>query len=192
MEKSDQEKKSEINAKITECYDKLVSDSKRVAGTAYDTYGEDLLAHCLDELLTKKSIDYQYKLCCIDNKLPNYIGRNMAMQIKSHTSPFYHKYRKQGLNSRAVYLIDDNIDQSSSTSADYHLTPVKDRTPEDCVTWVLETQLNWYEKIIIEKIYINKWTRSAFQTYYKLPNNSLNKDIKSTINKFKKLCSQFI
>ena len=181
-----------INNKITECWDKMVRDSKQIAGTNFNRYGEDLLAHVLDEFLNKKDITYQYQVAVIDNKLPNFIGRNMSMQIRSKTSPFWHMYRKSLYNSRGAYLADsiDKIDESSA--ADYNLIPEKDRTQSECVQWVLENELDWYEKIIIEKIYLEKWTRSKFQAFYNLPNNSLNKDIKSTLNKFRKLCSSFI
>lgn len=83
-----EEKKIEIDKKITEKYDRMVQDSKRIASYNYDQYGQDLLSHCLSEFLEKKPIDYQYQVAVVDNKLPNYMGRSMSMAIRSNTSTF--------------------------------------------------------------------------------------------------------
>ena len=189
---SEEDKKIEINNKIVECYHKLVKDSKQVAGSNFEQYGDDLLSFCITEFLTKKDVDYQYQVAVIDDKLPNYIGRSMSMQIRSKTSPFYHTHRKSMYNSRGVYLAETGeIDDSEYEDMDYRLSPPKERSTEDCVKWVMETQLDFYERTIIDKIYFQKWTKKRFMEYYGLPNNSFQKDLKKTINKFKTLCNTF-
>ena len=186
-----EDKKKEINKKITEKYKRLVADSKRVAGYNYVNYGEDLLAHCLDEFMSKKTIDYQYQVAVVDNKLPNYIGRAMSMAIRSNTSTFWYKYRKEAYNSRGVYLA-EHFENKTLYDADYNLAPDKEKSPEDCIQWVMDNELDWYESTIIDKIYLQKWTKKQFMSTYGLPLNSFNKDYKNTIKKFRQLCKHFM
>lgn len=185
----------EINKKVEEGWDKMVRDSKRVSGYNYNQYGEDLLMFTLSEFLTKKSVDYQYQVAVVDGKLPNYIGRAMSQQIKSSTSMFWHKYRKNMYNTRGVYEAEhDNrvdLNESEYDDIDYNLTPDKDKSSYDCIKWVMENELDWYEATIIQKLYFDKWTKKQFMETYGLPNNSFTKDVKKTINKFRKLCKSF-
>ena len=185
-----EEKKLEIDKKITEKYDRMVSDSRRIASFNYDQYGQDLLAHCLSEFLEKKPIDYQYQVAVVDNKLPNYMGRSMSMAIKSNTSTFWHRYRKEQYKYRGVYLAEGKEDDTFSI--EYNMQPDKDKSPLDCIHWVIENELDWYEGTIIDKIYLQKWSKKQFMSTYGLPLNSFNKDFKQTIKKFRKLCSHFM
>ncbi len=86
---SEEEMRKEINAKVALWYPKMVKDSKQISGANFEKYGEDLLAHCLEDFLVNKSIDYQYKVAIKDNKLVNYIGYSMGIAIKSSSSPFW-------------------------------------------------------------------------------------------------------
>ena len=182
--------KQEVNKKIEEHWDKMVADSKQVAGYNYDKYGEDLLMFTLSEFLNKKPIEYQYKVAVTDNKLPNYIGRAMSLQIRSSTSMFWRYYRKGAYNSRGVYEA-EHVENEDLYDSDYLMSPDKEKSAYDCMMWVMKNELDWYEKVIIEEIYLNKTPKKVFREKYGLPNNSFNKDLKKTITKFRKLCSQF-
>lgn len=188
-----EDKKKEVDKKVREGWSKMVKDSKQICGYNADKWADDLLAHCLSEFLLKKSIDYQYKVAVTDGKLPNYIGRSMSLQVRSSTSMFWHTYRKNMYNTRGTYEADtkENWDDSEYQDVDYHLTPAKDRSAHDCMKYVMDNELDWYEKHIIEKLYFEKWTKKEFMEKYNLPVNSFNKDVKRTINKFKSLCKQF-
>lgn len=186
-----EEKKIEINKRVEKHWGKMVKDSKQVSGYNYDQYGEDLLMFTLSEFLIKKPIDYQYQVAVVDGKLPNYIGRAMSQQIRSSTSTFWHRYRKNMYNTRGVYEAEEAINESLFDDVDYLLTPEKDRSNYDCMKWVLENELDWYEATIIQKLYFDKWTKKKFMETYGLPNNSFTKDLKRTIKKFQKLCKQF-
>ena len=106
MELTQEDKTREINETIKRVYPKMIADYNRITTYNRKQY-EDLLPFCLAELITKKSIDYQYQLICVDKKLANYIGRSMSLNIRSNTSPFWQHYRRETYVSRGVYLTDN-------------------------------------------------------------------------------------
>ena len=192
---TDSEKRDQINAKVTQYYPKMYRDSMQIAGANFEKYGSDLLAYCLEDFLCNKSIDYQYKISCIDEKLPNYIGYSMGLQIKSSSSPFWFKYRKEGYNSRGIYLAEDGsveIDPSVEMGEemdDEFDSPAYVKNDLDCVRYALE-QLHWYDKILIEQYYIKGMTFRDMHKKYNISLNSLKKDINKALDKIRKICSQ--
>jgi hypothetical protein len=195
---TDSEKRDQINAKVTQYYPKMYRDSMQIAGANFEKYGSDLLAYCLEDFLCNKSIDYQYKISCIDEKLPNYIGYSMGLQIKSSSSPFWFKYRKEGYNSRGIYLAEDGsveIDPSVEIEVDEiddeFDSPAYVKNDLDCVRYALE-QLHWYDRILVDDYFIKGLTYSSMHKKYNISLNSLKKDINSALNKIRKICSSKI
>ena len=193
---TDSEKREQINAKVALWYPKMVKDSKQIAGANFDKYGEDLLAHCLEDFLVNKSIDYQYKVAIKDNKLVNYIGYSMGIAIKSSSSPFWFKYRKEAYNSRGIYLIEDGreeidplIEIGADEIDDEFDSPAYIKNNLDCLRYALEN-IHWYDKILIEQYYIKGMTFRDMHKKYNISLNSLKKDINSALNKIRKICSQ--
>ena len=191
---TDSEKREQINAKVALWYQKMYRDSKQISGTNFDKYGEDLLAYCLEDFLVNKSIDYQYKISCIDKKLPNYMGRSMALQIKSSTSPFWFKYRKEGYNSRGIYLVEDGkeeldplIEIGEEMDVEFD-SPYYVKNDLDCLRYAL-TQIHWYDKILIEEYYLKGMTYASLHKKYNITINSLKKDINSALTNIRKICS---
>jgi hypothetical protein len=191
---TDSEKREQINAKVTQWYAKMYKDSMQIAGANFSLYGEDLLAYCLEDFLCNKDLDYQYKVSCIDEKLPNYIGRSMALQIKSSTSPFWFKYRKEGYNSRGIYLVEDGkeeldplIEMGEEMDVEFD-SPAYVKNDLDCLRYAL-TQIHWYDKILIEEYYIKGMTYASLHKKYGITLNSLKRDINKALVKIKKLCS---
>ena len=182
-----------INRKITQIYPKLVADSKRISGYNYGQYGEDLLAFCLAEFLTKKDLAYQYKVTITDNKLPNYLGRSMSLQIKSSSSGFWHQYRKEAYNSRGIYNVEfDDVKYRP-------LEPVVDvpeerfdtpqfHNPSDCVEWAV-SKLDYYDKKLIEEYYYNKLTFYQIHKKYNITLNSVKHDIRKAVKQLKQYCN---
>ena len=192
---TDSEKRKLINDKITQWYPKMYKDSMQISGANFEKYGEDLLAYCLEDFLCNKSIDYQYKISCIDEKLPNYIGYSMGLQIKSSSSPFWFRYRKEGYNSRGIYLAEDGsveIDPSVEIGEEMDVefdSPAYVKNDLDCLRYALE-QLHWYDKVLIDDYFIKGLTYSSMHKKYNISLNSLKKDINSALNKIRKICSQ--
>jgi hypothetical protein len=191
---TDSEKREQINAKVTQWYPKMYKDSMQISGTNFEKYGNDLLAYCLEDFLCNKDLDYQYKVSCIDDKLVNYIGRSMALQIKSSSSPFWFKYRKEGYNSRGIYLVEDGkeeldplIEMGEEMDVEFD-SPAYVKNDLDCVRYALE-QLHWYDSHLINDYFIKGLTYQDMHIKYGITLNSLKKDINSALKNIKKLCS---
>lgn len=192
---SEEEMRKEINAKVALWYPKMVKDSKQIAGANFDKYGEDLLAHCLEDFLVNKSIDYQYKVAIKDNKLVNYIGYSMGIAIKSSSSPFWFKYRKEAYNSRGIYLVEDGreeidplIEMGEEMDVEFD-SPAYVKNDLDCVRYALE-QLHWYDSHLINDYFIKGLTYQDMHKKYNISLNSLKKDINKALVKIKNICSQ--
>jgi len=189
------EMRKEINAKVALWYPKMVKDSKQIAGANFEKYGEDLLAHCLEDFLVNKSIDYQYKVAIKDNKLVNYIGYSMGIAIKSSSSPFWFKYRKEAYNSRGIYLAEDGsveidplVEMGEEMDVEFD-SPAYVKNDLDCVRYALE-QLHWYDKVLIDDYFIKGLTYQDMHVKYNISLNSLKKDINKALVKIKNICSQ--
>jgi hypothetical protein len=192
---SEEEMRKEINAKVALWYPKMVKDSKQIAGANFEKYGEDLLAHCLEDFLVNKSIDYQYKVAIKDNKLVNYIGYSMGIAIKSSSSPFWFKYRKEAYNSRGIYLVEDGreeidplIEMGEEMDVEFD-SPAYVKNDLDCVRYALE-QLHWYDSHLINDYFIKGLTYQDMHVKYNISLNSLKKDINKALVKIKNICSQ--
>jgi hypothetical protein len=191
---TDLEKHRAIDAKITQHYNKMVADSRRIAGSNYDKYGFDLLSHCLEDFLVNKSIDYRYKVAVEDNKLPNYIGFSMAIQIKSNTSPFWIKYRKDMYNNRGIYLaeegsveIDPLVEIEDEMDVDFDI-PAYFKNDLDCVRYAL-TKIHWYNRTLVEEYFLNGMKYQDMHEKYNISFSSLKKDIDKGIKEIRKVCS---
>ena len=166
-----------------------------ISGANFEKYGEDLLAHCLEDFLVNKSIDYQYKVAIKDNKLVNYIGYSMGIAIKSSSSPFWFKYRKEAYNSRGIYLVEDGreeIDPLVEIGEEMDVefdSPAYVKNDLDCVRYALE-QLHWYDKVLIDDYFIKGLTYQDMHKKYNISLNSLKKDINKALVKIKNICSQ--
>ena len=192
---TEEEMKKQINAKVTQWYAKMYKDSMQISGANFEKYGNDLLAYCLEDFLCNKDIEYQYKVAVQDNKLPNYIGYSMGLQIKSSSSPFWFRYRKEGYNSRGIYLVEDGREEIDplieigEEMDDEFDSPAYVKNDLDCLRYALE-QLHWYDKILIEEYYIKGMTFRDMHKKYNISLNSLKKDINKALAKIKNICSQ--
>ena len=166
MELTDNEKREYINKEITRCYPKMYADSLRITSYNHVLF-EDLLPFVLSEFLTKKPINYQYKVCCIDRKLLNYIGRSMSLNLRSSTSTYWNKYRKEAYNSRGTYLVE--YDEFNSYQWEDVIEPdkrVEDMSPRECLYAAIDN-LNFYFKALITEYYIHDLTLVEINEKYK-------------------------
>lgn len=182
-----------INRSISKHWKKLVADSKRISGYNYTQYGEDLLMFCLSEFLSKKSLDYQYKVCVTDNKFPNYMGRAMSLNIKSSSSPFWTHYRKAMYNNRGVYEAEYNDSYVTE-----HISPNDDFDKQDhqidamsCILHQLE-HLDFYHKALVEDYFINEMTYKQMNIKYGITLDSLKKGVNNGLKLIKQKCKETI
>jgi hypothetical protein len=194
---TEEEMREQINAKVTQYYPKMVRDSQQIAGTNFEKYGQDLLAYVLEDFLVNKDLEYQYKVAVIDDKLVNWVGYSMALQIKSSTSPFWFRYRKSMYNNRGIYLAEDGTEEIDPTIDiyldeidEYFDTPFYFKNELDCVRYAL-TQIHWYHGRLIQDHFIDGLTYGAMHKKYKISLNSLKKDIDKALIELRKICSHF-
>jgi len=191
MNLTDNEKREYINKEITRSYPKMYADSLRI--TSYNNIlFEDLLPFVLSEFLTKKDINYQYKVCCIDKKLANYIGRSMSLNLRSSTSTFWNKYRKESYNSRGTYIVE--IDEFGKHPLDFIPEPdkrVEDMSPRECLYAAIDN-LDFYFKTLISEYYINDLTLTEINEKYKIPINAIRKDLKQGVKLIQQHCSGWV
>jgi hypothetical protein len=188
---TEEEKKQEIDREVTRCYPKMYADSLRITGFGHKKF-QDLLPFVISEFLTKKDINYQYKVCCIDKKLLNYIGRSMSLNLKSSTSTYWNKYRKEGYNSRGSYLVE--YDEFNTYEWDEVVDPdrrVEDMNPGECLHAAID-KLDFYFKPLIMDYYLHNLTLKDMNEKYGIPLNSLRKDIKKGVKLIQKHCSNWV
>ncbi len=150
---TESEMRDMINREITLAYPKMLEDEKRITSYNYHLYS-DLLSFVLSEFLTKKDIHYKYKVCCVDKKILNYIGRSMSLNLRSSSSPYWNQIRKQSYNFRGVYLAE--TDQAYITGQYDEITIAEDADFE-CMLLQLE-KLDFYHKPLLIDYYIQGMT----------------------------------
>ena len=188
---TEQEKRDAINRAITQAYPKMEQDLKRITSYNYELW-QDLLQFCLSEFLSKKSIDYQYKLCVIDNKITNYMGRSMSLNLRSKTSPFWHHYRKNAYNSRGVYLVEydnfDTYDWDEPIDPDQKLEDINHR---ECTHIAIE-KLDFYHKALITDYYIQGLNYQQIREKYGSTLHNIRLDLQTGIKLIQEHCKHFM
>jgi len=152
-ELTEDEMRDMINREITLAYPKMLLDEKRITSYNYHLYS-DLLSFVLAEFLGKKSIQYQFQVCCINKKVLNYIGKSMSLNLRSSSSPYWNQIRKQSYNYRGVYLAE--TDQAYITGQYDEITIAEDADFE-CMLLQLE-KLDFYHKPLLVDYYIQGMT----------------------------------
>jgi hypothetical protein len=191
MELTEQEKKQAIDREITKCYPKMLADSLRITSYNHKQF-EDLLPFVISEFITKKPIDYQYKVCCVDKKLLNYIGRSLSLNLRSSTSTFWNKYRKEAYNSRGTYIVE--YDEFGTYNWDEIVDPdkrIEDMSPGECLFAAIDN-LDFYFKALITEYYLNNLTLIEINEKYKIPINAIRKDLKQGVKLIQQHCTHWV
>ena len=176
-----------INREITLAYPKMCKDEKQITSYNYHLYS-DLLSFVLSEFLSKKSIEYQYKVCCIDKKVLNYIGRSMSLNLRSSTSPYWSHIRRDSYNYRGVYLAETD---KAYINGDYDVIQEHEMDNHSCMLQALE-QLDFYHKPILTDYYLNGLNYSQLNKKYGIALRHLKTAIDTGISIIRQQCKQFI
>jgi hypothetical protein len=150
---TEDEMRDMVNYEITRAYPKMQEDEKRITSYNYHLYS-DLLSFVLAEFLTKKSIQYKYKVCCVDKKILNYIGASMSLNLRSSSSPYWNQIRKQSYNYRGVYLAETD---QAYINGEYDEITIAEDTDYECMLLQLE-KLDFYHKPLLIDYYIQGMT----------------------------------
>ena len=160
-ELTEDEMRDMINREITLAYPKMCQDEKQITSYNYHLYS-DLLSFVLSEFLSKKPIEYQYKVCCIDKKILNYIGRSMSLNLRSSSSPYWNQIRKQSYNYRGVYLVETD---KAYINGDYDEIEINEDDNYNCMLIQLD-KLNFYLKPLITDYYLKNMTYQQLHKKY--------------------------
>lgn len=186
------EKWDYINIQVTKDYPKMAADAKRITSYNSEQF-EDLLPFCIAELLTKKSIDYLYKLIVLDKALPNFMGKSMSLNLRSSTSPFWSKYRREGYNSRGIYLkeTDKAYIQGEFEEITEWDTPAEHIDSFECMMAALN-KLDFYHSALLNDYFIKEMTFKAMNEKYGISLAHLRKDIDHGIKLIQQHCNHFL
>ena len=184
-ELTDEEKRDLINHAITRHYPKLLKDELRITSYNYHLYS-DLLSFCMEQFLTKKSIDYQYKVCVTDDAILNYMGRSMSLNLRSSSSPYWNHIRKQSYNYRGVYLVETD---QAYINGEYDEITVKEDTDYECMLIQLE-KLDFYHKPLVIDYYIKGMTYNQLNKKYGIALRHLKQAVENGITIIRNECKK--
>ena len=185
---TNEEKWEMIGIQITKDYPKLVKDYIQISSYGKQQF-EDLLPFCLEQLLTKKSIDYIFKLVVVDKALPNWLGRSMSLNLRSSTSPFWNHYRKEMYSHRGVYLTETPKQLANGEYDEISIEVEEDNF--ECMLKALN-QLDFYYKPLITDYYINKLTYQQLHQKYNISLKHLKQAVDEGVEIMKQHCKHFI
>jgi len=158
---TEEEMRDMINREITLAYPKMRQDERQITSYNYHLYS-DLLSFVLSEFLSKKPIEYQYKVCCIDKKVLNYIGRSMSLNLRSSTSPYWSHIRRDSYNYRGVYLAETD---KAYINGNYDEMEISEDDNYDCMLTQLD-KLSFYHRPLIIDYYIEGMTYAQLHKKY--------------------------
>ena len=186
IELTEDEMREAINAAITKAYPKLVQDHKRITSYNYQQF-EELLPFVLEEFLCKKDIQYQYKVCVTDNAVANYFGRSMSLNLRSSSSPYWNKIRKQSYNYRGVYLVEN---QDAYIKREYDVINEPDEQDNfDCMLIQLD-KLSFYHKPLVIDYFLNGMTYTKMFEKYKISIQHLKQAIDEGLETIRQECKK--
>jgi hypothetical protein len=176
-----------VRKQLEEIYPQLIINSEKTCGYHFDKYGLDLLSVCITFFL-EKPIEVQLKTIR-DGKLENFITFMMAVQMKSGSSHFYHKYRKHHTKQRELFLDYDYGDSYKVVNNAFNEPEHKKFL--ECVLCEVE-KLDPYLKMIVKERVMNgrKYTELVDKYYINYP--ALKKDQEQVLKKLKEKCKHLI
>lgn len=179
---TESQKREIVTDELGRIHPQLVINCQKTCGAGYMKWGEDLLAMCI-EMFLEKDTDYIWKVYQ-DGKLENFVTFMMSFQLKSSSSRFYHRYRKESERSRELF---PNYELNQDRVA--HNTAFEDEPSlmYQCMKQVID-KLNPYEKMIVNEIMIegNKFNKTSQK--YNINYYSLKKDYERLQLKIKQAC----
>lgn len=165
-----EEKRKVVTAEIGRIHPQLQINERKTTGAGHYKWGGDLLSMCIDMFL-EKDTDYIWKVYK-DNKLENFITYMMGFQLKSSSSRFWHKYRKESEKSRELL---PNYELRQQRVTFNHAFHDEESLIYTCMKKAIE-DLNPYEKMVVNEIIIDGNNYKKTSEKYNINYYSLKKD----------------
>ena len=180
---TDKQKQEAITKEMAELYPQLQINCKKVCGSGYQLWGDNLLPHIITEFLSM-NLDKQYKILVEDNAGEFYITRSMAMSLKSSTSSFWRIYRRD-IGSYRELLPDYRYPSLVESDDDVNVSEVK-----ECLRFHVDNTLDFYDRYLIQEHYYNGANLSTISENTGIQPYRVTADIKKALKKLKKLCGE--
>ena len=171
---------------ITQIYDQLKINCRKVCGAGYDKHGDDLLAMCV-EFYLEKPLEYQLKVIN-DGKLEHFLTKMMAFQLKLGTTRYYHQYRKFNEKIRDFF---PNYNYGKQYLNNNLAFADEENESLRCVKYYID-KLNPYEKMIINEYIIEGLTYTAISEKYNITYTHIKRDLIKLKKQLKEQCQHFL
>lgn len=179
---TESQKREIVTDELGRIHPQLVINCQKTCGAGYMKWGEDLLAMCI-EMFLEKETDYIWKVYQ-DGKLENFITFMMGFQLKSGSSRFYHRYRKELERSRELLPNYELQQERVAFNTAFEDEPSLMYT---CMRNVID-KLNPYEKMIVQEIMVEGNTYKDTSDKYNINYYSLKNDYDRIKLKIKQQC----
>jgi len=179
---TESQKRKKVTDELGRIHPQLEINCRKTCGAGHYKWGDDLLAMCL-EMFLEKETDYIYKVYQ-DGKLENFITFMMGFQLKSSSSRFYHRYRKEFEKTRDLLpnyaLRQERVAFNDAFSDEPSMLYT-------CMKREIEN-LNPYEKMIVNEIMLDKQKFNFISKKYNINYYSLKKDYKRLKDQISNKC----
>ena len=182
---TEEEMRDMINVEITKAYPKMCQDEKRITSYNYHLYS-DLLSFVIAEFLGKKSISYQFKVCCVDKKILNYVGRSMSLNLRSSTSPYWSHIRRDSYNYRGLYLAETD---KSYVNGQFDEIEINEDDNYGCMLTQLD-KLDFYHRPLVIDYYLKNMTYHQLHKKYGISLSNLKLAIDEGLEIIKTECKK--
>jgi len=155
--------------------------SKNIAWGQMSEYASDLCIECYEAFM--KQSDSRKHQMITDGRIMGFLLHCCSFQIRSGTSPFYNKYRKQRVGHIPDYYADNEgpgYEMDEINIDDYYGCMKKAMTDEG---------IGWYYSKILELKYIQNMTFEELENQYGICSATLRRDIKLALESVEKYCN---
>ena len=179
---TDTQKQEIIKESIADMFTQLQKNAENICTYNSDIWSDNLLADTLEGFLVRK-IKAQWDIF-MEGKLERYLTRAMSLAIRSNTSPFWHKYRKDMGRYRELFPERDYGEDPHRKSGEYKMLLDDVENEVDA--------LNYYYKELIQRHYYNNETAEEIGKALNISTNTITTDIRKGLELLKnKLQTKF-
>lgn len=179
--------KRRLDKWVSENYEKVRKEiATNIAYGKMGDYADDLYHHILSDLYKVK--DEQLKDMLDNDRVIGWILRSSSLQIRSGSSPFYHKFRKHKMGARSG-IIDSN--SGNTYDEGYYMPDGENEELMDCFDRA-HSQLHWYLQTIFNQKFKEGKTLQEIYEYYNITKTHLVKDLNKAINEIRDICKDAV
>lgn len=176
--------KSKLDKFWTKEYEWLGNEIRtNIAKGMMSEYADDLIQHMVIE--TYKMKEEKLEQMLENGKLKWYILTSAGLALRSSTSPFYHKYRKQKMNARSGYM-DGHRENPYDMLFDPEVEGF-DTELYQCFQGAME-DIHWYLRHLLERKYMQGWTYEQLKDTYQISKTHLLRDINTALEEIREKC----